>query len=100
MTTTTYIPTRRARARSRVDWARIRRLAAVRWYRTKWTARRLAGWVWPLVLDAAGLVFIVAAGLAVGRLVGGPWLGLLLAGPACWALNLRIDRRIREVKRR
>jgi hypothetical protein len=95
MTTTTYIPTRRARARSRVDWARIRRLAAVRWYRTKWTARRLAGWIWPLLLDAAGLACLAVAGFTVAA-----WLGLLLAGPACWALNLRIDRRIREVKRR
>jgi hypothetical protein len=52
MVTTTYVPTR-SRVRLRVDWARVRRLAAVRWYRTRWAVRRLAGWIWPL-LSLAG----------------------------------------------
>jgi hypothetical protein len=91
--TTTYVPTRRPRIR--VDWVRVRRLAASRWYRTKWTGRRLAGWIWPLLLDAAGLACLVVAGFTVAV-----WLGLVVAGLACWALNLRIDRRVREVKRR
>lgn len=91
MTTTTYVPTRRVR----VDWPRIRRLVAVRWYRTRWATKRLASWVWPLLLDAAGLALLAVAGFVVAL-----WLGLVVAGLACWALNLRIDRRIREVNRR
>lgn len=94
MTTTTYVPTRRARTRQRIDWARVRRLAAVRWYRARCAGRRLAGWVWPLLLDTAGLAFATAAAFTVA--VG---LGLAVCALACWALNLRIDKRIREIKR-
>jgi hypothetical protein len=92
--TTTY-SSRRARTRTRVGWAQVRRVAALRWYRTRWAVRRLAGWVWPLLLDTAGLALLAVAGFAVAL-----WLGLVVAGLGCWALNLRIDRRIREVKGR
>lgn len=81
--------------RARVDWARARRLLAVRWYRARWAVRRVAGWVWPLLLDTAGLAFVTAAAFTVA--VG---LGLAVCALACWALNVRIDKRVREVKRR
>lgn len=92
MVTTTYAPVRRAR---QVDWARARRLAAIRWYRVRWAVKRLAAWVWPLLLDAAGLALATAAAFTVAL-----WLGLAVCALACWALNVRIDKRVREVKGR
>jgi hypothetical protein len=68
----TTVPLTRAAGRTRrinwarvrrtrpVDWARVRRLLAVRRYRARWALRRFAGWVWPLLLDAAGLALLAA----------------------------------------
>jgi hypothetical protein len=93
--TTAYDASRRARTRTRINWARARRVAALRWYRTRWATKRLAGWIGPLLLDAAGLACLAVAGFTVAL-----WLGLVVAGLACWVLNLRIVRRVREVRRR